>query len=495
MCVVKRIRLIGLVFSLLLLCGWHMAAGSARAQEDLRATLFKDADDFLASARKVAADVLAPKNFSKAMKYYQEAERDLKKGKNLDDIRKKLNAAVSYFNKAIEASKLAEVTFRSTLKARNDALKAKAPQYASESWQRAEEKFREAATELEDGDVNAAKRKAGDAETVYRQAELEAIKASYLTDTWQLLEEAKKLDVEEVAPKTLQRARELVKQAEKELNENRYDTDVARDLAQQAKYEAQHAIYLAKTVREMKKNKYSYEDLMLVAEQPLREIAAALDINAKFHQGFSRVTDQVQDAIAQLQDSLNQLNQELTANREQIAALKDRVKELEDKLGGIAQERSALVERMEALARIREQFNKVERLFERNEAVVLRQGNDVIIRLFGLNFAPGKAVIEPRYFSLLTKVQEAIRTFPNATVTIEGHTDSHGSDAVNLRLSQQRAEAVKAYLLANMGLDPSRIDAVGFGESRPIASNETPEGRAKNRRIDIVIHPEIPGTE
>ncbi|RMG63958.1 MAG: hypothetical protein D6715_10475 [Calditrichaeota bacterium] len=490
-----RIRLMGWLMSLIVLLGWSAIPTRAVAQQDIRSSLFKDADDFLASARKAGADVLAPKNFGQAMKYYQEAERDLKKGKNLDDIRKKLNAAVSYFNKALEDSKLAEVTFRTTIKARNDALKAEAPQYSKETWRRAEDKFREAATELEDGDVNAAKRKAADAETMYRKAELEAIKASYLTDTWKLLEEADKMDVKDVAPKTLQRAKELAKQAEKELNENRYDTDVARDLAQQAKYEAKHAIYLARTIREMKKNKNSFEDLLLVAEQPLRDIAAALDINAEFDEGFGKVANQIREAIAQMQDSLNQLNQELTANQEQIAALQDRVKELEDKLGGIAQERSALVQRMEALAKIREQFNKVERLFGRDEAMVLRQGNDVIIRLIGLNFAPGKAVIEPQYFSLLTKVQEAIRTFPNCTVTIEGHTDSHGSDAANLRLSQERAEAVKAYLLANMGLEPSRINAVGFGESRPIASNETPEGRAKNRRIDIVIHPEIPGTE
>jgi outer membrane protein OmpA-like peptidoglycan-associated protein len=72
---------------------------------------------------------------------------------------------------------------------------------------------------------------------------------------------------------------------------------------------------------------------------------------------------------------------------------------------------------------------------------------------------------------------------------VEGHTDSYGSDASNLNLSQERADAVKAYLLANMSMDPSRIEAIGYGESKPIANNETAEGRAKNRRIEIVIHP------
>jgi OOP family OmpA-OmpF porin len=81
--------------------------------------------------------------------------------------------------------------------------------------------------------------------------------------------------------------------------------------------------------------------------------------------------------------------------------------------------------------------------------------------------------------------------FPACTVLVEGHTDSHGSDELNQKLSQERADAVKQYILANMDLPPSSIDAAGFGESKPIASNETPEGREKNRRIDLVITPNL----
>jgi outer membrane protein OmpA-like peptidoglycan-associated protein len=148
---------------------------------------------------------------------------------------------------------------------------------------------------------------------------------------------------------------------------------------------------------------------------------------------------------------------------------------------------------MEAQEKIRQQFDSVEKTFTREEAQVLRDGNDVIIRLVGLTFDVGKSNIKPEHFGLLTKVQNAINTFPECNISVEGHTDSHGSDALNLRLSQERADAVKAYLLANMSIDPSRMEAVGYGESKPIANNETAEGRAKNRRIDIVIHPQLLG--
>jgi outer membrane protein OmpA-like peptidoglycan-associated protein len=105
-------------------------------------------------------------------------------------------------------------------------------------------------------------------------------------------------------------------------------------------------------------------------------------------------------------------------------------------------------------------------------------------------FATGSSQIETEYFALLRKVQDAIRVFPGSSIVVEGHTDSFGSDETNLTLSQQRAEAVRAYLLANMrDLPPDDIEPVGLGESRPVANNETVEGRAKNRRIDVVIRP------
>jgi outer membrane protein OmpA-like peptidoglycan-associated protein len=74
-------------------------------------------------------------------------------------------------------------------------------------------------------------------------------------------------------------------------------------------------------------------------------------------------------------------------------------------------------------------------------------------------------------------------------MVVEGHTDSHGSDQTNLSLSQQRAMAVRGYLMNSMALNPQLITAVGYGESQPVANNETPEGRRRNRRIDIRIQP------
>ncbi|HEX7037402.1 MAG TPA: OmpA family protein, partial [Pseudomonadales bacterium] len=86
-------------------------------------------------------------------------------------------------------------------------------------------------------------------------------------------------------------------------------------------------------------------------------------------------------------------------------------------------------------------------------------------------------------------VQRALAEFPRANLIIEGHTDSFGSDASNQALSQARADAVLEYLVANGSISRSDVQALGYGEAQPVANNETPEGRRRNRRIDIVIYP------
>jgi outer membrane protein OmpA-like peptidoglycan-associated protein len=108
-----------------------------------------------------------------------------------------------------------------------------------------------------------------------------------------------------------------------------------------------------------------------------------------------------------------------------------------------------------------------------------------------LTFESGSAVVEEQHRALLQKVAEAASVFPRSQLVIEGHTDSYGSDTTNMSLSRQRAEAVSAFLTAQFGIPAFRSSAVGYGETQPIANNETPQGRERNRRIDIRIEPEL----
>jgi outer membrane protein OmpA-like peptidoglycan-associated protein len=104
----------------------------------------------------------------------------------------------------------------------------------------------------------------------------------------------------------------------------------------------------------------------------------------------------------------------------------------------------------------------------------------------GITFDTGKATIKPSSFSTLDKAVAVLKQFPELKLAIEGHTDDVADDAFNLKLSQERADSVRSYLLGK-GIEASRLRAVGYGETRPKADNKTSSGRALNRRIEFTI--------
>ena len=116
-------------------------------------------------------------------------------------------------------------------------------------------------------------------------------------------------------------------------------------------------------------------------------------------------------------------------------------------------------------------------------------GEAILVNLpDGVTFAVNSDTISPGFQATLDKVANSLVTYPNSLVDVMGHTDSTGSDAYNLDLSKRRANAVKNYLTMR-GVSSARIEAIGYGEAYPKASNDTPEGRALNRRVEIKITP------
>ncbi len=101
-------------------------------------------------------------------------------------------------------------------------------------------------------------------------------------------------------------------------------------------------------------------------------------------------------------------------------------------------------------------------------------------------FDTDKATIQPRSYSLLDEVASVLRSRPTMTVRIEGHTDSRGTRAHNMKLSTARAGSVKQHLVG-LGVDAARLDAQGFGPDQPIETNKTAAGREKNRRVEFII--------
>ncbi|WP_448662235.1 OmpA family protein [Sphingomonas sp. CJ20] len=120
---------------------------------------------------------------------------------------------------------------------------------------------------------------------------------------------------------------------------------------------------------------------------------------------------------------------------------------------------------------------------------VIRQGDELVLRMpSNVTFATDQSAVQPQFRPTLDQVADVLRQYNQTYVDVYGHTDSVGSDSYNYGLSQRRATAVADYLQSR-GVQAARLGTRGFGETQPIASNDTEEGRAANRRVEIKIVP------
>jgi OmpA-OmpF porin, OOP family len=118
-----------------------------------------------------------------------------------------------------------------------------------------------------------------------------------------------------------------------------------------------------------------------------------------------------------------------------------------------------------------------------------RLARDGRVATHGILFATGSARIRPESTPTLEEIGTMLKEHPELRLSIEGHTDDVGDDASNQTLSEQRAAAVKAYLVETYGLDAGRLQTAGFGETKPVVPNDSPEGRQQNRRVELVRLP------
>jgi outer membrane protein OmpA-like peptidoglycan-associated protein len=203
------------------------------------------------------------------------------------------------------------------------------------------------------------------------------------------------------------------------------------------------------------------QDLAYVAERRAQEansegnMAVAMDQMAQTQAAYFKATGVALEAA----------QGELTATKQQLAASEQARKDAEAKAK----------EAMAALAAA--------------SVPVKQETRGLVITLSGsVLFASGKSTLLPSAQSKLNEVADALKTEVNHKIVVEGHTDSKGSDATNHELSLRRAEAVRSYLITR-GVDESSIVAVGLGSTNPVADNASPEGRANNRRVEIVVKP------
>ena len=474
------------IFFVLALTGFTQA-GLAEATIEASTEPFAATNELRTNAEQAGAPLLAPRTWEQANALFGQALKAADEQQRID-LQSDTNQR---YQQAIDLSAAATTALASAIEARNAAQLVNASRLASDDWLPAEKKFSDAVQAMESGKAGTAEKRQVQATQGFRIAELNAIRTLILGEVWRLLAEADQKRTEKYAPVTLSKAVALTDRANAMLIENRYDTREPTLLAEQAAREAKHAIFVSATVQSIRNDEQTVEAFILGWEKRLTDIAETAGVDADFSEGAATTIRKIKEQIVANDQQLEQTERDLRERDALIIGLEDEIRDLDERLAGVSSDRSSLIRKVEQQARLQEQYEQVEALFSDDEAEVLQNGDTIVLRLIGLSFAPNSAKLNSAAQKLLAKTEKAINIYPQCTMTVEGHTDAQGGAEPNLQLSDQRAQAVRSYLTDVLRIPGFRVTAQGYGDTRPIANNKTPEGRTRNRRIDLIITPSV----
>jgi OOP family OmpA-OmpF porin len=419
-------------------------------------------------------DILAPNSYQKAAQFYKDALKSAEKSKNPNagnDIALKGLHALDEANKLANNARGVFVDSLATMKSAEDA--GATTLYTAE-FNKLEKELKSAAKKLEEGDTKLAMEQNSGLAKEFAALELKTLKVGISEQADQALDEATKAGAKKLAPITLANAKNELDIAKKIIQVEKGNLPKAQFHATRAKYQAMRAKYIAELVSNFKSEKLTKEQIVLWYQDQLRQIHAAMPDELSFDKPNRKVVEEFeQDLSAQL-NNLKESDTRAIAAEKKIAKLSGM---LEAKPGNTLMEQATRLEN----------FREASQLFDKKEAVVLKKNHTIIIRAYGFYFPSGKSELLPRNFSLLNKIVQAILKFPKSRIEVVGHTDSTGTKSKNLKLSEERAKNIASFLTDLAGIPPSRVSYEGVGDEEPIANNQSEEGRAQNRRIEILI--------
>jgi len=479
------------------------------------------------SAKVLETEIYAPITWKKALKKFEQARKAVNEHKKQKTIDKYVNETREYVEIAIKACGVTKLSLQEYLEPRQKCIDAKAPSLVPLLYNKAELQFVKATKKVEAGNVKSGLKEAKKSTALFDTAELEAIRIDILGTADKLIEKAVADDAAKFALSTLDKARTSRDKANAIITGDRYNSDDAVNEAARAEYEARHASNIGLSVRSLKRNDQAWEKLMLVYEIQMNRVgnsigletlpfdngplAAADELIAyitELHTENDKLKNQMVDLAGNVNDQLVHILSRFgksTENKDPFALVKavdqqvsimidennelsSRVKSSEAANAELAEQHDEISVELTKRTNKEEKFRKAKKTLNPSEGEVLfNSSNDIVLRLSGLSFDVGKSDIKDEHIPLLEKVKSVIEMFPQSQLMVEGHTDAQGDPSNNLLLSEKRAFAVMQYLRQSLLISVDRVSSMGYGADKPVASNQTSEGRTKNRRIDVII--------
>jgi outer membrane protein OmpA-like peptidoglycan-associated protein len=413
----------------------------------------------MAAAQKDQVDVLADDLFEKGGIYLADARRGFDQGDTAEMVLDNAAIAKAYFEDARELAKSRQSLASRILEARDSALSAgvrkSKPLVARLKGidNDLKDETKQFSRALSPKVFSAFQKK-------YLALETRAVQFSQLSGSKQAIDTAMDNNADDLAPKTLRTAS--------------LDYETAMNMIAQS---PRNPDLYKKSVDDARASATQLVDVMnvIMGAKGTPENIAIQIVKQK------RALGELTSSVGKLEENLKSTKQTL---QEKEGALKKKESELKQTEGVLKSQEEQLA-RASTQVRFQQAMDEARKEISADDALVYQQGNKLVFRLKRMNFPSGTAVIPEFSKLLLDKVDSIIKKLDAEKVIVQGHTDSVGSNQVNQRLSTERASAVANYLYALKG--GYKITYAGYGESYPIASNETSEGRATNRRVDLVV--------
>jgi OmpA-OmpF porin, OOP family len=438
------LKLVVLVFSFILFaCGHDIKKADLPATANPNEEITRLESD-LNKAQEQHLDVLAPEDYKKAQKALADAKEGQRDQDSQADILEDVGYGQAYLARARGTAAPRRPVIEGLLKSRESALAAGARDHAElrETLGKIDDDLRDEVDDV--GKISPAE--FSNFQKRYSDLELASLKVKNLGTAHSQIRGAKDRKAEKNAPKTLHQAELDYTTAENAISANRNDPSRYKSAVDKANESAGLLVAVLDVAQKDSNN--------VLDEQTAVNIVAQ-----------NRKITALQSELGSKENQAKQLGQELRSQERELANA------------------TATVSMQEAIESARRQFSE-------DEAEVYQQGDKLVIRLKAIKFPTARADLPAESMELLGKVRDVANELDPKSVVVEGHTDSTGGAALNDSLSQKRAEAVMSYLKSN-GMEEAELEAHGYGFKKPIASNKSPEGRAQNRRVDIIVTPSV----
>jgi OOP family OmpA-OmpF porin len=420
--------------------------------------VMKETEARLNQDRTKQYDQLSPDHFVSAQEALTDAHKKSEKGEPSEKILRDLGQAMAQLRIVEENGEKSSPALATVLAARAAAKTVKADSGIPAEFKSVDKDLQSFGEDIESQNFHPNATQISKLEGHYLNLELLAIKNNNLGGARSLIEKAAKNEASDKAPATYGAAQVQFDSAARTIEANRHNPETYQPAVVLAVKTAQKLDQVMNTIETSKASETAAVQIYDQKEQLAANQTSLQDASTKA-QAAQKDAD-THALAAQAQSQTDNLN---------IQALQGQNQQYADRE---AQEQK--------FALVKSEFNP-------SEADVVRDGNKIIIRLKTMKFSTSRFELTSTSLDTLQKVKKMIATVPVAMVTVEGHTDSIGTKQKNMDLSQKRADAVKRYFVAEKSIPEAQVEAKGYGYEKPLTTNKTEEGRATNRRVDVVI--------